>query len=52
MHLIVIALLIGIIAGLRAFTAPAAVSWAAKFHRSSSPASSWAVSPAQPSVSA
>jgi len=31
MHLIVIALLIGIIAGLRAFTAPAAVSWAAKF---------------------
>jgi len=31
MHLIVLALLIGIIAGLRAFTAPAAVSWAAKF---------------------
>jgi len=31
MHLIVLALLIGIIAGLRAFTAIAAVSWAAKF---------------------
>jgi len=31
MHLIVLALLIGVIAGLRAFTAPAAVSWAAKF---------------------
>ena len=31
MHLIVLALLIGIIAGLRAFTAPAAVSWAARF---------------------
>ena len=31
MHLIVLALLIGIIAGLRAFLAPAAVSWAAKF---------------------
>ncbi len=31
MHLIVLALLIGITAGLRAFTAPAAVSWAAKF---------------------
>jgi len=31
MHLIVLALLIGIIAGLRAFTAVAAVSWAAKF---------------------
>ena len=31
MHLIVLALLIGVIAGLRAFTAPAAVSWAARF---------------------
>jgi len=31
MHLIVLALLIGVIAGLRALTAPAAVSWAAKF---------------------
>lgn len=30
MHLIVFAFLIGVIAGLRAFTAPAAVSWAAK----------------------
>jgi uncharacterized membrane protein len=30
MHLIVLALLIGVIAGLRAFTAPTAVSWAAK----------------------
>jgi len=31
MHLIVLALLIGVIAGLRAFTPVAAVSWAAKF---------------------
>jgi uncharacterized membrane protein len=31
MHLIVLALLIGVIAGLRAFMAPVAVSWAAKF---------------------
>jgi len=31
MHLIILALAIGIIAGLRAFTAPAAVSWAARF---------------------
>ena len=30
MHLIVLALLIGVIAGLRAFTAPTAVSWAAR----------------------
>ena len=30
MHLIVFAFLIGVIAGLRAFTAPAAVSWAAR----------------------
>lgn len=30
MHVIVLALLIGIIAGLRAFTAPTAVSWAAR----------------------
>jgi uncharacterized membrane protein len=30
MHILILALLIGIIAGLRAFTAPAAVSWAAK----------------------
>ena len=31
MHLVIIAIGIGIIAGLRAFTAPAAVSWAARF---------------------
>ena len=30
MHVIILALLIGIIAGLRAFTAPTAVSWAAR----------------------
>jgi uncharacterized membrane protein len=30
MHLVVLALLIGVIAGLRAFTAPTAVSWAAR----------------------
>jgi len=30
MHVIVLALLIGVIAGLRAFTAPTAVSWAAR----------------------
>jgi uncharacterized membrane protein len=30
MHILILALLIGIIAGLRAFTAPTAVSWAAK----------------------
>jgi uncharacterized membrane protein len=30
MHVIILALLIGVIAGLRAFTAPTAVSWAAR----------------------
>src|SRR5580658_3228791 len=30
MHVLILALLIGIIAGLRAFTAPTAVSWAAR----------------------